>query len=203
MKKDEKRKITLIDIIKKIKIRTIIFLIVLLAFNSYAWFLYATKVSTGLQAHVAAWDINFVIDNKAIEKTVTINLEKIYPGMEDFSQEIQVENKGETKADLKYEIESIKIFGETFSRKSGMTSQQLEEKIANEYPINLDIQISNNSVDEGVGKSTFTINLSWPFESNNDELDTYWGEKAYEYYSKNANSNSLELEINLIATQKQ
>lgn len=203
MKKDKKRKITLIDIIKKIKIRTIIFLIVLLTFNSYAWFLYATRVSTGLQAHVAAWDINFVIDNKPIEKTVTINLEKIYPGMEDFSQEIQVENKGETKVDLKYELESIKIFGETFSRQSGMTSQQLEEKISNEYPINLDIQISNDSLDEGEGRSTFTINLSWPFESENDELDTYWGEKAYEYYSQNANANSVELEINLIATQKQ
>ena len=203
MKKEEKRKITLIDIIKKIKIRTIIFLIVLLAFNSYAWFLYATKVSTGLQAHVAAWDINFVIGDKAIEKTVIINVEKIYPGMEDFFQEIQVENKGETKAELKYEIESIKIFGETFSRQSGMTSQQLEEKISNEYPINLDIQISNDSLDEGEGRSAFTINLSWPFESDNDELDTYWGEKAYEYYSKNANANSVELEINLIATQKQ
>ena len=49
-----------IKILKKIKIRNIIILIVLLMFNTYAWFIYTTKVSTDLTAHVSAWNVDFV-----------------------------------------------------------------------------------------------------------------------------------------------
>ena len=43
---------------KKVKISNLILLIVLLMFNSYAWFIYNTKVSTSLSAKIEAWDIN-------------------------------------------------------------------------------------------------------------------------------------------------
>ena len=42
---------------KKVKISNLILLIVLLMFNSYAWFIYNTKVSTSLSAKIEAWDI--------------------------------------------------------------------------------------------------------------------------------------------------
>lgn len=54
--------------------------------------------------------------------------------------------------------------------------------------------------DEGmIGR--FIITLEWPFESGNDEADTIWGNRAYEYYSLNPGKNSIELKLKLIATQ--
>ena len=49
-----------IKILKKIKIRNIIILIVLLMFNTYAWFIYATKVSMNLSVHVSSLNVEFV-----------------------------------------------------------------------------------------------------------------------------------------------
>ena len=43
---------------KYIKLRTLLILVVLLVFNSYAWFVFATKVSGGLTAHVTSCNIN-------------------------------------------------------------------------------------------------------------------------------------------------
>lgn len=47
-------------IIKKIKLKNLISLICIFAFNTYAWFIYTTKVSTDLTAHVSAWNVDFV-----------------------------------------------------------------------------------------------------------------------------------------------
>ncbi len=55
-----------IKVLKKIKLRNLLILIVLLAFNTYAWFVYTTKVSTGLNAHVSAWDVEFVGKNRTV-----------------------------------------------------------------------------------------------------------------------------------------
>lgn len=49
-----------VQILKKIKLRNIVILIILLAFNTYAWFVYTTKVSLDMSAHVSAWDVEFV-----------------------------------------------------------------------------------------------------------------------------------------------
>ena len=46
-----------LKIMKKVKLRNIIILILLLVFNAYAWFVYTTKVSLDLSAHVSAWDV--------------------------------------------------------------------------------------------------------------------------------------------------
>ena len=49
---------------------------------------------------------------------------------------------------------------------------------------------------------SFVIKVEWPFESGNDELDTLWGNKAYEFYSVYPDSNSIEIQLSLIATQQ-
>ena len=55
---------------------------------------------------------------------------------------------------------------------------------------------------EGNGNGSFKITVEWPFESGNDENDTLWGNKAYEYYSVNPNEQSIALNLTLIATQQ-
>lgn len=192
-----------IKILKKIKLRNVIILILLLVFNTYAWFIYATKVDTSLSVHVSSWDIEFVSGDEEITTNIEIELDKIFPGMVTFERTIEVHNKGETKAYLTYKLESLEIMGETFvvDEKNGMTSSELEEKMKNEYPFKILINAEGTGVLEQNGSGSFNISVNWPFESGNDALDTLWGNKSYEFQEKNPNAKSIVLKLTLIATQ--
>ena len=51
------------------------------------------------------------------------------------------------------------------------------------------------------GEGSYTISVEWPYESGNDEQDTFWGEAAYDFNEENPNTASLSLTIILIAQQ--
>ena len=46
---------------KRVKVspHRIVFLIILLAGNTFAWFIYSTKVDSNISVHVKAWDVVF------------------------------------------------------------------------------------------------------------------------------------------------
>ena len=94
----------IVKIIKKIKIKNIIILILLLIFNTYAWFVYATKVSSGLSVHVSSWNVEFSTGDNETTTNIVIEVERVYPGMDTFEKNITVKNKGEIKAELEYNI---------------------------------------------------------------------------------------------------
>lgn len=188
--------------IKKIKLRHLALLVIILSFNSYAWFVYSTKVSTGMSAHVTSWNVTFQMGEEEIESNLKIDLDRIYPGMETYEKEIVVKNKGEAKASLSYEIESVTILGNQYLLGDDFTSDKLEEMIKEQYPFKINIITNNDSVEQTGGNGSFKVKVEWPFESANDELDTYWGQRAYEYYSLHPNTKSLEISIRLMAIQK-
>lgn len=193
----------LVNILKKIKIRNLIILIILLAFNAYAWFIYATRVSLNLSVHVSSWNVEFVSGEEEITTNMEIVVDRIYPGMEDFERIIEVHNKGETPAVLTYEIESLQIMGETFevSEESGLTSDDIQNMIS-EYPFKINIESGDNSVIQENEQGEYRITVTWPFESGDDELDTYWGNRAYEYYEENPDGEGIVLKLSLTATQQ-
>lgn len=196
----------IVKILKKIKIRNIIILIILLTFNTYAWFIYATKVSMGLTAHVSSWNVEFITGTgEEITTNIDIEVDRIYPGMEDFEKVIEVHNKGETAVKLSYEINSLKIMDEYFevTEDSGITSEELEEQMKTTYPFQILIEKNEGNLEEESGKGSFKIRVVWPYESGNDELDTFWGNKAYEFYSLKSDEKCIELKMKLIATQGQ
>ena len=82
-----------------------------------------------------------------------------------------------------------------------MTSDDIENKLK-EYPFKIKIEKSSDQLEAGSGSENFKITVPWPFESGNDQLDTFWGNKAYEYYSLNPNEKSILLNLELIATQQ-
>ncbi|OKZ56406.1 MAG: hypothetical protein BHV99_05520 [Clostridium sp. 26_21] len=195
-----------IKTIKRIKIKNLLILIILLLFNTYAWFIYSTKVNTEITAHVSSWNIKFVSDNQEITSDMTIEIERIFPGMEGdkkFEKIVQVKNQGEKSAILGYTIREITIMGETYTigGENGKTEEELN-KILDEYPFKIKIETNDENLKGENGEGKFIISLEWPFESGNDELDTYWGNKAYEYYSIHPDKNSVELKIILNASQK-
>lgn len=193
-----------LKIIKKIKLRNLIILVVLLAFNTYAWFIYTTKVSLDLTAHVSAWDVEFVSKEGGITSNMLIEVERVCPGMDNFEKIIEVNNRGEVGATLSYEIESLKIMGNTLevSETSGLTSEDIENKMKTEYPFKINIEKDDEGLVSGTGNGSFRITVEWPFESGDDVKDTEWGNRAYEYYSLHPGENCIELKLILKATQK-
>ena len=130
-----------LKILKKVKLRNILILIVLLAFNAYAWFIYTTKVSLDLTAHVSAWDVQFVAKEGGIFSHLDVNVDRVYPGMEDYERIVNVQNKGELNVKLSYEINSIRIMDDVYevNEETGLTSEEIEEKIKNDYPFKINI----------------------------------------------------------------
>ena len=191
----------IVKIIKTIKIRNIIFLILLLIFNTYAWFIYATRVSTGISAHVSSWNVEFSTGEDETTTNIVIELDRIYPGMENVKKEVSVKNKGEISAKLDYDIIALKVMEEEYKIGEDMTSEELESKMKSEYPFKVNIVKDDAELLQGIGPGRFSVTIEWPFESGNDELDTLWGSKAYEYYSLNPGAKSVEIEITLIAEQ--
>ena len=172
----------LVKILKKIKIKNIIILILLLIFNTYAWFIYATRVSSEISVHISSWNVEFTVGEDETTTNVVIAVDRIYPGMENAEKTVTVKNKGEIKAELDYQIMSLKVLDEYYKVGENITAEGLTNKINTEYPFKINITKDDILLSEGTGNGKFSVTVEWPFESGDDELDTLWGNKAYEYY---------------------
>lgn len=191
----------IVRILKKIQIKNILILIVLLVFNSYAWFIYATRANSSLDVHISSWNVEFLLGEEETFTNVLIEVEQIYPGMEKFVKNITVRNKGEIKAHLDYHINYLKIMGDEFRVGENITYEELEEKIKTEYPFKINVSKEEHELVSGTGEGKFTVTVEWPFESGNDEADTVWGNRAYEYNIANPNGKIMEIELELTAKQ--
>ena len=123
--------------------------------------------------------------------------------METFERIVEVKNRGEVNVALSYDIESLKIMDEYYevSETSGLTSQDIETKMTTDYPFKIKIQKDDSGLLAGTADGQFKITVEWPYESGDDELDTLWGNKAYQYYSLNPGAKCIELKLRLNATQ--
>ena len=89
MKNLKKRRIMekIVKIIKKVKIKNIIILILLIIFNTYAWFIYATKVATDISVHIASWNVEFATGEDETTTNIIVQIDRAYPGMESYLKE--------------------------------------------------------------------------------------------------------------------
>ncbi len=200
-------------ILKKVKIRHLIMLIFLLMFNSFAWFIYATQVSNGVNAHVRSWKIMFKSGEQEISNYISIDIDDIKPGMETFVKEIKVYNMSEVSSTLSYEILSARILSDEVISAEGkldknltlngdeITSKELTDELKTKYPFKIDISITSTLINPEVGESTYRIEVSWPYESGDDDVDTLWGGRAYNYQLNNPSKSSINLNIKLVAIQ--
>jgi len=203
---EKKKKITFFQILKLVfkrtKLSTLLLIAITFASNSFAWFVYATKVSSGVNAHVKAWNIMFTAEDNMIEEYVQFNIPNLYPGMDDYSDSITAYNKGEHVANVDYEIVSAEILGVLYTVDgTAITSDMLENMLAANYPFSITMDISNKVMDPTSGVSTFSIHVNWPYEAGNDALDTYWGNESYEFTANNPDKDSIVLNIKISAIQ--
>lgn len=202
----KKKKLSFFQILKLVfkrtKLSTLLLIAITIASNTFAWFLYATQVSTGVTAHVKSWNVSFTSNNNNIDEYIQFVIPSIYPGMETFSDNIQAFNRGEHSATISYEIVEAKILGVSYRVDgSTLTSNMLTNKLANDFPFSIKLDLSDDKIDAAYGVATFSIEVAWPYESGNDEEDTYWGNKSYEYSLNNPSADSIVLNIKISAKQ--
>ena len=197
----------------RVKIRTLFLLVLTLMFNTYAWFLYVSTVSSSLTAHVEAWHVKFKVDNELVNRDIPIVIEHAYPGMSDEVKTVTIINDGQKDADVRFAIKSIRIFdnlyiatdllstGDTIPTGAiETTSEILNNKIQTDYPFYLSVESSEDTIGAN-SEETLTITFSWQYESGDDETDTNYGEMAYSYYEANPTSQAIEMVIKLIVEQ--
>ena len=203
--KQRKKKTKLITKLKKgLTVKTVLLLLVTLIINTYAWFIYISTVNASISMHIKNWDIQF--SDNVVDESFNFNVERIYPGMDDAEQLITIRNNGETDGKLQCAITSFKIFEETYELGTEYddghggtiqyTSADLLNMITSNYPFTITLSVDGTEYIAGteipIG-TTDTVNVLfkvvWPYEtgtteteiSSNDEIDTYWGKKAYSY----------------------
>ena len=191
----------IVKIIKKVKIRNILILILLIIFNTYAWFIYATRVATDISVHIASWNVEFATGEDETTTNILVQVDRAYPGMENYLKEITVKNKGEMKAKLDYKIKSLKVMDDKYVVGGNTTDEELKNKIETKYPFKINITKDDSELSQGIGDGKFSISVEWPYESGDDEKDTLWGNKAYEYYKTNPDKKSIEIQLELVAKQ--
>ena len=194
MKTTKRRKI-----LKKVRLKTLFLLAITLASNSFAWFIYTTKVSSNISAKVREWNVSFDVNGENVEKTIEINIDSLYPGMTTYTQTLTASNSGEARAQISYEVIRANILGDDLT---GMNYSDIQiiNYLRSYYPFSIDFHVSNDIVQSN-SEETITISVSWPYESGQDEEDTKWGNLAYTYHSSHPDTPSIDLSIKITAYQ--
>lgn len=187
----------------RLSIMSLTFAIISFISVTLAWFAYSGLSKIETEVAVKSWYIEFTKGTEVVSKNITISVDDVKPGMEPKIEEIIINNKGDSDASVKYKISSVKILNEKELIDSETTSSDfIEDQIAHEYPFHINMGLNKNYVLSKGTENKFKISVSWPLDSGNDELDSLWGNKAYQYQVETNNSAPLiKLEISLIAEQ--
>lgn len=202
MEEESTIKMVLKRLKKRIKFRHILILAILLSANTFAWFIYANKVESGITAKIRAWDVDFEINGESGVNYIPFTVDEIYPGMPDFVKTVTIINNGDSAATLSYEVDSATILGVYTEATEGgsVTPELLLNSLRNDYPFKINPTLSNTTINPGASQ-TFTFTLYWPFESNDDEEDTYWGSRAYDYAAAHPSASSIIITMKISAVQ--
>ncbi len=190
-------------VFKRTKLTTLLLLALLFVSNSFAWFVYSTRVQNSVSAYVKAWNVAFEIGTEPSVNYINIDVSDVYPGMTTYTRNIRAANNGDTPAELSYEIMSATLFGVTYEPDENMTSDELAYKLANDYPFKINITLSTDVIAVGDTNEYYSISVSWPYESGDDLTDTYWGNKSYDYHQANPQASSITMQVKIIATQQE
>lgn len=195
MKKNE-IKIVLERLVKTLGLKTIIILIVLLSFNTYAWFVFSNHVDTEMGAKVRAWNITFLQDNESVTQSLTFDVNDIYPGMSSYHDEVSITNNGDTNALVNFEIESVRILDTTYTVGDDYSSDEIVDMLENDFPFKVLLGV-NNSIIVPFTTSVFSVDVVWNFEENLDSVDTLWGENAYTYNHAHPDMPSISINLTI------
>lgn len=165
----------------KLNLFSIFFIAVSFISMTLAWFAYSGLSTVETEIDVKAWYIEFEKGSEVVSNDIVISLSEIYPGMKTISQDVTINNLGDSLAQIDYEITSARILDTEYNVAGNITSEYIEDQLSHEYPFNINIGLEKNYVRAGGDTSKFNVSISWPLDSDNDEADSYWGTEAYKF----------------------
>ena len=80
----KKKKSVFLRLLKRVKPSRLIFLAVLLAVNTYAWFIYVNTVSNSVDVHVKSWKIDFTSGDTPITDYVNVFVDNAISNRSEF-----------------------------------------------------------------------------------------------------------------------
>lgn len=215
----EKKKNILFLVLKKHKIALLFLTFLLLISTTMCWFIYNKVVSTDFQAHIKSWE--FEVGNNS--GNVEIKFDDLYPGMED-NQTLKITNKGELNGKITVEVQSITLFGRELERvtddREPVYGEEykvvLDEVNPNSFEIKgfpfdtLHFELERDTLTTSAGNNETKIDakLIWNYDNEEcnvdgqefntcDELDTLFGNMAYDFYKIPYNDGKPSLSIKL------
>lgn len=168
----------------RVKFRAFMLLLFLLGINTFAWFIYISKVGVDLTASVVSWDVTFYDETTEIQHA-TVVITDMKPGMTDFSKEFRITNRSGVDASFEYTIDKITIFGYQYVPDANMTSDDIATMITEETPFEFSFLSSDETINER-STETFEIGVTWPYESSRDLVKVnklYQFSYNYPYYT--------------------
>lgn len=189
----------------------ILIVILLLVVNTYAWFIFNSDVNLAINTQVKSWTIEFKENGQVLENEVELEIDSIYPGMEEQYKEITIENKGEIAAELEYKVTAIELFGERKAIGENCTAEEFVEYM-NTLPFIVKVGLDSDLIETDNKAANCKITFNWPYGENEnnsiitekDEIDTKLGIQAYEFNSlpENKGIPNVRIEMTLLAKQK-
>lgn len=162
----------------KINILSLFFIAVSFISVTLAWFAYSGLTSVGTEIGVKAWYIKF--DKDIESNNIVISLDDVYPGMDTKSEKVKISNLGDSDAQISYSILSARLLGNNLEEKIADTSK-LEDVLAHDYPFHININLNKTYALQQGDESEFVVSVSWPLDSNQDDLDSQWGSDSYKF----------------------
>lgn len=164
----------------KINIITLFFIALSSISVTLAWFAYSGLADVTTEIDIKSWLIEFEKNDTTVSNDIVISLDDIYPGMRTMHESIKIKNRGDSNAKLSYSITSARILDDELIV-DGISQDELKDALSHDYPFNININLSDNFVLSGGDESELELSISWPLDSNNDEFDSMWGNKAYQF----------------------
>lgn len=181
----------------KLNLTSLFFVIVSSISVTLAWFAYSGLASVGTEVGIKAWYIEFEKDNEKLSNDIVISLADIYPGMETITETVNINNLGDSDAELKYSLVSARILDDIKEVGNEVNSSDIETSLASDYPFHISINLSKQYVLAKGDSGTFEISISWPLDSQDDELDSLWGNRAYQFQQDELTKKELDTEYKL------
>lgn len=206
LKKNKRRKSYL-----KLNIISLFFTAISFISVTLAWFAYSGLITAQTEVDIKAWLIEFDSNGETVANNMMIMLDDVYPGMDPITESINIKNLGDSDAMISYKIRSIRILDEVYEIDELDNLEKFEDQLSNEYPFHLNFSLSNNIASAKDGVGSFSVSVSWPLDSGDDEKDTLWGVKAYNFQANEASKlkndenyqvrKPIELQVSLEAVQ--
>ncbi len=174
--------------IKKFRIVILILLVISFMSFTYAWFTYGNFVNTKASVDVRSWNVEFKDEDTVVTNSIVVTTDEIYPGMDPITETIDINNYGDSSAILGIEIDEARILNiDNYVVSDVLTAEEVQDSLSHNYPFKINVSLSNNYLTERTGKSTFDVTITWPLDSGNDKLDSYWGLEAYNFIAEEEN----------------